>query len=130
MFRLLLIAFLLVQVTGCASVLNDNQQTITVHAVCRNTALPAVCTAENNRGNWSFMASQPLAISTDISALQISCKSPFFEEAEASINPMPSAAMLGNILLGGVVGAAVDTANASGLRYPETIYLTYPDCER
>jgi len=130
MYRSLLIALLLIQITGCASVLNDNQQTITVHAVCRNTALPAVCWAENNRGNWTFMGSQPVVIATDYSDLQISCKSPFFEATVATVSAMPNASMFGNILLGGVVGAAMDVANASGLRYPESIYLTNPDCEK
>lgn len=130
MFRLSLIALLLIQITGCASVLSDNQQTITVHAVCRSTALPAVCSAENRRGNWSFMASETVVISTDMTDLQISCKSPYFEETAASVSAVPNMAMLGNVVLGGVIGAAMDVANASGLRYPETIYLTNPDCER
>jgi hypothetical protein len=38
-------------------------------------------------------------------------------------------AMAGNLLVGGLVGAAVDIYNATGLKYPENIDITNPACE-
>jgi hypothetical protein len=38
-------------------------------------------------------------------------------------------AMVGNVLIGGIVGAAVDMYNATGLKYPENIVINNPACE-
>jgi hypothetical protein len=43
--------------------------------------------------------------------------------------PMPSMGMLGNLLFGGVVGAAVDVYNNSGMKYPENIDISNPNCK-
>jgi hypothetical protein len=39
-----------------------------------------------------------------------------------------SVALLGNLLFGGVVGAAVDVYNNTGMKYPENINITDPKC--
>jgi hypothetical protein len=42
---------------------------------------------------------------------------------------MPSVALLGNLVFGGVVGAAVDVYNNTGMKYPENIDITNPSCQ-
>jgi hypothetical protein len=41
---------------------------------------------------------------------------------------MPSLPLLGNLVFGGVVGAAVDIYNNTGMKYPENINITDPKC--
>jgi hypothetical protein len=42
---------------------------------------------------------------------------------------MPSLSKIGNVLLGVVVGDAVDVYNNTGLKYPENIDITNPNCQ-
>jgi uncharacterized sodium:solute symporter family permease YidK len=65
----------------------------------------------------------------DTSQLEISCKAPFIPSFTVSVMPMPSMGMLGNLLFGGVVGAAVDVYNNSGMKYPENIDISNPNCK-
>ena len=95
----LLLAFGL---SGCASFLDEDTQKVTVRLMCKTRTVKATCYAENDVGRWSFTA---------------------------SAMPMPTWAMAGKVLAGGVIGAAVDVFNATGLKYPENIDITHPACE-
>jgi hypothetical protein len=38
--------------------------------------------------------------------------------------------MAGNLLVGGLIGAAYDVQNNTGLKYPETINIASPACKK
>jgi len=122
----LLLAFGL---SGCASFLNEDTQKVTVRLMCKNRTVKATCYAENDVGRWSFTAPATFVVSNSISSLEITCKAPSTQRFTVSAMPMPTWAMAGNLLAGGVIGAAVDVLNATGLKYPENIDITHPACE-
>ena len=122
----LLLAFSL---SGCASFLNEDTQKVTVRLMCQNRTVKATCYAENDAGRWSFTAPATFVVSNSSSSLEITCKAPSTQRFTVSAMPMPTWAMAGNLLAGGVIGAAVDVLNATGLKYPEKIDITHPACE-
>lgn len=122
----LLLAFSL---SGCASFLHEDTQKVTVRLMCKNRTVKATCYAENDVGRWSFTAPASFVVSNSSSSLEITCKAPSTQRFTVSAMPMPTWAMAGNLLAGGVIGAAVDIFNDTGLKYPENIDITHPACE-
>ena len=68
-------------------------------------------------------------VRTDASMLEISCKGQYVPEFTVSVPPLPSWEMAGNLLAGGIFGAALDAYNGTGLRYPENVDIKNPACE-
>jgi len=87
------------------------------------------CDLKNDKGRWRLSTPGKATVINDTSQLEISCKAPFIPSFKVSVMPMPSMGMLGNLLFGGVVGAAVDVYNNSGMKYPENIYISNPNCK-
>ena len=114
---------------GCASVLNEDKQTVSVRAVCYGMSMPAQCVAENSRGRWTFNAPKQIQVSKDMFDLKVTCKSAFLDKHAVSAHSGVQVAMAGNVLLGGLVGSAVDVATARGLQYPAQIDVVYPSCK-
>ena len=125
----LLLAAAMLLLTGCASLLNDDTQEVSVRLMCKHKPILATCFAENDKGRWVFSAPGYVRVKNEYSALSISCKGQYVERFTVSAPALPSMAMAGNVLIGGLVGAAVDMYNSTGLKYPENIEISNPACE-
>lgn len=130
MIKLIIIASIILQLTGCASILNENRQAINVRTSCSNKSIPETCVAENSKGNWRFTTPAEVIINNDIYGLKITCKSPYTPQHTAEASSMPNLAFAGNILLGGIIGATFDIANSSGFKYPSDIEIINPFCKQ
>ena len=95
---------------------------------CQGKPLRASCTAENDRGSWKFTAPGTVTVKNSKSSLSISCKPQYKERFTVTAYPMPSLTMAANALLGGIIGAAVDVYNDTGLKYPENIEISGNSC--
>lgn len=125
---LALMAMLALSQWGCASVTHGHKQLVRVQAQCGDRLLPAQCTAGNDRGHWAFAAPASLVVNRDVSALTVQCASPFFGAQSVVVSPGVSTAAVGNLLVGGLVGAGVDMVTGSGLAYPALVVVNYPAC--
>ena len=114
---------------GCASILSDDTQELRVQLLCSNRPIRATCVAENSQGRWNFEAPGNVTVKNDNSELALSCKAQSMSRFTVYAPPLPSWAMAGNVLAGGVVGAAVDLYNNTGIKYPEKIDITSPFCK-
>jgi uncharacterized protein YceK len=128
MLKIMVTLGLLLLTAGCASVLNEDKQTVSVRAVCYGMSMPAQCVAENSRGRWTFNAPKQIEVSKDMFDLKVTCKSAFVDKHTTSVRSGVQVAMAGNVLLGGLVGGAVDVATARGLQYPARVDVVYPSC--
>lgn len=128
MFRIIATLGFTLLAAGCASVLNEDKQSVSVRAVCYGMSMPAQCVAENSRGRWTFNAPRQIQVSKDMFDLKVTCKSTFLEKHTVLAHSGVQVAMAGNALLGGLVGGAVDVATARGLQYPDRIDVVYPSC--
>lgn len=113
---------------GCASLLHDDRQVVSVRALCGSHSVPAVCTAENSRGRWSFHAPRDIVVPKDMVALRVTCKSVLVDRHTVDVPAALQKEMAGNVLLGGLVGAVYDLGSRRGLGYPEQIDVSYPAC--
>jgi len=128
MLKIIATLGLLLLTAGCASVLNEDKQVVSVRALCYGMSLPAQCVAENSRGRWTFNAPKQIEVSKDLFDLRVTCKSVFADKHTTSVRSGVQVAMAGNVLLGGLVGGAVDVATARGLQYPAKVDVVYPSC--
>ena len=115
--------------SGCASLLEEDTQEVNVRFMCAEKHLVATCDLKNDKGRWRLSTPGKATVINDTSQLEISCNAPFIPSFTVSVMPMPSMGMLGNLLFGGVVGAAVDVYNNSGMKYPENIDISNPNCK-
>ena len=114
--------------SGCASVLDSSQQTIRVIATCGGQSIPAQCILENKKGFWQVNAPGSVNVERDISGLRVQCQSPYFKGGTAQLRATPNNYLIGNALLGGVVGVGLDVFNGKGFNYSQTIKVAYAEC--
>ena len=127
--RLALAVGLICLLSGCASLVNDDSQEVSVRLMCGHKTLMATCHLQNDKGRWTLSTPGTIRVVNDTSSLEITCRGQYVPSFTVSAMPMPSVALLGNLLFGGVVGAAVDVYNNTGLKYPENIDITNPSCQ-
>jgi hypothetical protein len=114
---------------GCASMIDADTQEVTVNMLCYEKPVRAQCVAENGRGRWPFRAPGTVEVKNEYGDLNITCTLPYTPQFTVSAPALPSWSMAGNLLLGGLVGAAYDVHNNTGLKYPETINISSPTCK-
>jgi hypothetical protein len=127
--RLALAVGLICLLSGCASLVNDDSQEVSVRLMCGHKTLMATCHLQNDKGRWTLSTPGTIRVVNDTSSLQISCRGQYVPSFTVSAMPMPSVALLGNLFIGGVVGAAVDVYNNTAMKYPENIDITNPSCQ-
>jgi hypothetical protein len=115
--------------TGCASLINDDTQEVSIRLMCGEKTLTATCQLQNDKGRWVLATPGRTKVVNDNSSLEISCRGQYIPPFTVSAMPMPSYAMLGNLIAGGVVGAAFDVYNNTGMKYPENIDINNPNCQ-
>ena len=115
-------------ISGCASVFHEGQQAVSVRAMCGQRSLPATCVAENSRGRWTFQAPREILVPKDMFALRVTCKSVLLDPHTVQAPATLQGAVAGNLMLGGVFGAAYDIGSGRGLVYPAAIDVNYPSC--
>ena len=115
--------------SGCASMLDEDTQVLPVNMQCYDKPVRAQCVAENGRGRWAFQAPGTVEVKNEFGDLNITCKLPYSPQFTVAAPALPSWSMAGNLLLGGLVGAAYDVHNNTGLKYPETINIASPTCK-
>lgn len=129
LLRIALAVGLIYLLSGCASLVNDDSQEVSVRLMCGPRTFTATCHLKNDKGRWTLSTPGTIRVVNDISNLEITCRSEYVPSFTVSAMPMPSVALLGNLFLGGVVGAAVDIYNNTGMKYPENIDITNPSCQ-
>ena len=115
--------------TGCASMVSDDYQEITINTICNDKPVLAQCGAQNANGKWVFRAPASITVQNAMGELEITCKVDFGPKFSVAVPAMPSWAMAGNLLAGGLIGAAYDTYSGAGLKYPEVINISGQSCK-
>lgn len=129
MLRLSLLILAVVQLSGCASILHGNAQPVHVVTLCNGRAVPSACTAQNAKGIWHFTSPGIVEVQKDFTHLDIVCKAPYFSEISAKVPAMLNLSVAGNLLLGGLVGAGVDTYRGASFAYSQDVRILYPACK-
>lgn len=107
--------------TGCASIVNGQNQSVSVSTT---PVSGATCALENNKGKW-YIPSTPgsVTIQRSYQDLAINCEKKGFGKGIKNIASSTKGMAFGNVLFGGVIGAGVDMANGSAYDYPTDILV-------
>src|SRR3990167_7322227 len=106
----------LIELTGCASIVNGTNQSVSVNT---RPVTGATCSLENDKGKW-FVNQTPGSVTVHRSYkdLTINCEKRGYPKASKNIVSKTKGMAFGNVVFGGVIGAGVDMADGSAYDYP------------
>lgn len=120
---IILVTTSIILLSGCATVLNGRYQNVAVQT--QPTA--ADCMLTNDKGHWSVSSTPGLIkVHRSNDALHVTCRKEGYTTTTQIIDSHIKAAMLGNILAGGLIGVGVDDVDGAGFGYPHEINLSLP----
>lgn len=107
---------------GCASVVGGSTQTIAVQASAPAGPLAgALCRLGNDKGSWDVVTPGTVDVARSFAALAVRCEREGFEPAVTSVASSTQAVAFGNIVIGGMIGAAVDVSTGAAYSYPDIV---------
>ena len=108
--------------TGCASVVNGHTQSVSVTTKSRGEPVSgAQCSLSNDKGVWYLTSPGSVSVHRSYGGLTVSCALAGLPDGVAAASSSTTAAVFGNILVGGVIGAGVDIATGAAYNYPNVI---------
>jgi hypothetical protein len=114
----------LLTLSGCASITGGQEQSLSVET--RNaqaTVSGALCELSNDKGKWFASSPGSVVVRRSHEALAVICKKDGIEPGQVSVESTTKASMAGNILFGGLIGAAVDHGTGAAYQYPPLIQV-------
>jgi hypothetical protein len=111
----------LTQLTGCASIVDGQHQSISVETP---PVSDATCSLANNKGVW-FIPATPgsVVVHRSYYDLVVTCHRPGYESRQVSVKSFTKPMAFGNIIFGGAIGAGVDVVDGSAYDYPVDIVV-------
>lgn len=119
-----LAAFGLMGLTACSSIVEGTDQSITV---ITNPA-GASCNLERQGTSIAVVNPTPGTVNVDKSkhSIAVLCSKADHETSAGTLASSFESMTLGNILIGGVIGLAIDASSGALNKYPESITITVP----
>lgn len=113
--------------TGCASVTHGTTQNVKIETMTATGKVVdgAKCQVTNDRNDTVMRSGDTVPIRRSSANLNIECSQPGFAPANGQAVSRANVGMAGNILIGGLIGAAVDAGTAAGYNYPSWIQLIF-----
>lgn len=104
--------------SGCSSIMNDKTQPVSVDTP---SCPSAACTLTNSNGQY-FIKKTPgtVVINKAFGDLKVECSKGDVGSIKF-VKSSANATMFGNMLFGGIIGAALDGGSGVGFDYPEVI---------
>jgi len=114
------IVLTLASLTGCASIVNGTNQSVSVNT---GDAGNASCMLQNNKGTW-YVNGTPgsVTVNRSFGDLSVDCKKSGLTGHKLVASHTKGMAF-GNVLFGGVIGAGVDMADGAAYDYPSDIFV-------
>jgi hypothetical protein len=108
---------------GCASITGQNGQSMSFKTRTAEgpEVVGAACEVTNNKGKWFVTTPGSVQVTRSNDDMQILCGKAGYEPGRASVVSDTKAAMFGNILFGGGIGAIVDHKTGAAYEYPNFI---------
>ena len=115
-------ALAMVSLTGCASIVNGQNQSLSVETrTAGNPVSGANCTLTNNKGVWYVTTPGTTTVNRSYEDLAVRCEKASMEPGLASIKSSTKGMAFGNIIFGGIIGAGVDMSTGAAYDYPSLI---------
>lgn len=109
---------------GCASIVNGQNQSISVETRSDAGAVAgAQCKLTNNKGAWFVTTPGSTTVQRSFEDLSVACDKPGIPTGLATVKSSTKAMAFGNIIFGGVIGAGVDVATGAAYDYPPLLTI-------
>lgn len=119
----LVISVALTSLTGCASIVNGQNQSVSVETRSDSggQVSGANCKLSNNKGTWYVTTPGSTTVNRSYEDLAVRCERATLEPGLASVKSSTKGMAFGNILFGGIIGAGVDISTGAAYDYPTLI---------
>ncbi len=115
------LAFFALIGSGCSSVTKGTTQEIFVET---QDVEDAKCTLASDKGAWTVESTPGYVnVARGGGGIKIECTKENYHKAEELVAENFEEMVLGNILIGGLIGIAVDAASGAAFKYPESISI-------
>lgn len=120
-------ACLLSILTGCASVVHGTNQAVTIETLTADGKLieGAECSVANDKAETVALSGSSALVRRSGGTLNIECKQAGHLPASGQATSRINGGMVGNVVLGGLVGAAIDSGTGAGFNYPSWMQLVF-----
>lgn len=110
--------------SGCASIVNGHNQSLSVQARSKGEQVAdASCKLSNDKGVWYLKTPGSTTVRRSYEDLAVLCEKPGLEPGLTNAKSSTKAMAFGNILFGGVIGIGVDTISGAAYDYPDVIMV-------
>ena len=125
--KALIAAAAAMSLVGCASVMNDVTHGVRVDTKTQSgaTVTGAECVATNDYGSTTFKSGTTPALRRSSKDMSIVCTQAGEAPANGQVISRANAAVAGNIIIGGVIGAVVDHNRGTAYTYPAWIEMVF-----
>lgn len=107
---------------GCAAIVGGLSQEVTVEThQNRQSVAGARCELVNGKGTYEVITPGSVTIRRDFADLSITCQKPGMPAGTANVISSTKGLVFGNLLIGGLVGAAIDTSTGAAYDYPDLV---------
>jgi hypothetical protein len=114
--------FALGLLSGCASIVDGTNQSLSVKTVSAAGDLPgAECQLANSKGTWFVTTPGTVTVHRAYGALNLSCTKDGFKPAVQTAKSSTKGMAFGNAVFGGVIGVGVDMSTGAAYDYPDLI---------
>lgn len=116
-----LLVSLALALPGCATVATGTGQTVTV--ITQKDVTGARCKLTDQAGGVWYISSTPgsVTVAKGDGPMTVVCSKPGYRDGSVLVDEDVVGATYGNILIGGVIGVAVDAASGAAQAYPPRI---------
>ncbi|RZL90436.1 MAG: hypothetical protein EOP82_15605 [Variovorax sp.] len=113
--------------TGCASVTHSTTQSVKVETLTQagKTIEGAECRLSNDKGDAFTLSGQSVPVRRSGGNLTIHCTQAGHPPAAGQAVSRVNAGMVGNVIVGGAIGAAIDVGTGAGFNYPNWMQLVF-----
>lgn len=115
----------LILIGGCASIFSDKTQPVMVLTACdsSNELVSASCIIENDVTRKIIISPAIVAIPKSDSDLKVTCTVNGITSNTHVFSSKIDEKFAGNLVFGGLIGAAIDTGTGAGFFYPKKIFI-------
>jgi len=121
--RIITAALLTLLASGCASLTGSDMQSVAVSTTDASGGAveKAQCTLQGPKGTWLVSTPGSVVIGRSADDMQVDCQKDGSPAGAATMVSRVQAAMFGNIIFGGGVGAIIDHTRGTAYAYPQRV---------
>lgn len=113
-------------VGACASIVGGRYQTVSVDARASGQSIVADCTLSNGSGQVHVTTPGTATVHRSASDLSVACQKNGKQIAQQSYDSNLRGMFWGNLIIGGIIGIAIDLSDGAAHHYPNQLTVVLP----